>query len=124
MALEEYVGAIVLYADGQEIEVTDIRPQTNTGRKLVKTMNSTGRAKGYSKGIAEYSLSITVVLPKDVSQPDWDAMVGAKLTVMDMEGNPLYSWLDCFTTQTGEQYSVDNEARRDITVQALRKVQG
>ncbi|HBY9798441.1 TPA: phage tail protein, partial [Klebsiella pneumoniae] len=32
--------------------------------------------------------------------------------------------LDCFTTQTGEQYSVDNEARRDITVQSLRKVQG
>ena len=51
-------------------------------------------------------------------------MVGAKLTTMDMDGNPLYSYLDCFTTQTGEQYSVDNEARRDITVQSLRKVQG
>lgn len=124
MALEEYVGAIVLYADGQEIEVTDIRPQTNTGRKLVKTMNKTGRAKGYSKGIAENSLSITVVLPKDVEQPDWDEMVGAKLTIMDMDGNPLYSYLDCFTTQIGEQYSVDNEARRDITVQSLRKVRG
>ncbi|MEN0626019.1 phage tail protein [Phytobacter ursingii] len=124
MALEEYVGAIVLYADGQEIEVTDIRPQTNTGRKLVKTMNKTGRAKGYSKGIAENSLSITVVLPKDVEQPDWDGMVGAKLTIMDMDGNPLYSYLDCFTTQIGEQYSVDNEARRDITIQSLRKVRG
>ena len=109
MALEEYVGSIVLYVDGQEIEVTDIRPQTNTGRKLVKTMNSTGRAKGYSKGIAEHSLQITVVLPKNVAQPDWDEMVGAKLTLMDMDGNPLYSYLDCFTTQTGEQYGVDNE---------------
>ena len=124
MALEEYVGSIVLYVDGQEIEVTDIRPQTTTGRKLVKTMNRTGRAKGYSKGIAEHSLQITVVIPKNVAQPDWDEMVGAKLTTMDMDGNPLYSYLDCFTTQTGEQYSVDNEARRDITVQSLRKVQG
>ena len=124
MALEEYVGAIVLYVDGQEIEVTEIRPQTNTGRKLVKTMNRTGRAKGYSKGIAEFSLSITVVLPKNVAQPDWDELVGAKLTIMDMDGNPLYSYLDCFSTQTGEQYTVDNEARRDITVQSLRKVQG
>ena len=124
MALEEYVGSIVLYVDGQEIEVTDIRPQTNTWRKLVKTMNRTGRAKGYSKGIAEHSLQITVVIPKNVAQPDWDEMVGAKLTTMDMDGNPLYSYLDCFTTQTGEQYSVDNEARRDITVQSLRKVQG
>ncbi|HDL8234139.1 TPA: phage tail protein [Yersinia enterocolitica] len=124
MALEEYVGSIVLYVDGQEIEVTDVRPQTNTGRKLVKTMNRTGRAKGYSKGIAEFSLSITVVLPKNVAQPDWDELVGAKLTIMDMDGNPLYSYLDCFSTQTGEQYTVDNEARRDITVQSLRKVQG
>ncbi|MDA5091798.1 phage tail protein, partial [Klebsiella quasipneumoniae subsp. quasipneumoniae] len=97
---------------------------TNTGRKLVKTMNRTGRAKGYSKGIAEHSLQITVVLPKNVAQPDWDEMAGAKLTLMDMDGNPLYSYLDCFTTQSGEQYGVDNEARRDLTIQSLRKVQG
>lgn len=75
-----------------EIEVTDIRPQTNTGRKLVKTMNRTGRAKGYAKGIAEHQLQITVVMPKNVAQPDWDEMVGAKLTTMDMDGNPLYSY--------------------------------
>ncbi|HBR5127861.1 TPA: phage tail protein, partial [Klebsiella pneumoniae] len=66
----------------------------------------------------------TVVMPKNVAQPDWDEMVGSKLTTMDMDGNPLYSYLDCFTTQTGEQYSVDNEARRDLTIQSLRKVQG
>lgn len=83
MALEEYVGSIVLYVDGQEIEVTDIRPQTNTGRKLVKTMNRTGRAKGFAKGIAEHQLQITVVMPKNVAQPDWDEMEGAKLTTMD-----------------------------------------
>ncbi|TKI08665.1 phage tail protein [Martelella alba] len=124
MALEEYVGPIVLYMDGQEIEVTDVRTQTNTGRKLVKTMNSTGRAKGFAQGIADYQLTVTVVIPKDVAEPDWDAMEGSKLTMMDLEGNPLYSYLDCFTTQTGEQYTVDNEARRDLTVQALRKVKG
>lgn len=124
MALEEYVGAIVLYLDGTEIEVTDVRTQTNTGRKLVKTMNSTGRAKGFARGIAEYQLTVTVVIPKDATEPDWDGMEGSKLTMMDMEGNPLYSYLDCFTTQTGEQYTVDNEARRDLTIQSLRKVNG
>ncbi|EPL8560448.1 phage tail protein [Klebsiella oxytoca] len=124
MALEEYVGAIVLYWDGLEIEVTDIRPQTNTGRKLVKTMNRTGRAKGYAKGIAEHQMQITVVIPKNGTEPDWDDMVGGKLTTTDLDGNPLTSYLDCFTTQTGEQYSIDNEARRDVTIQALRKVKG
>ena len=46
MALEEYVGAIVMEVDGQEIEVTDLKEDVTTGRKLVKTMNKTGRAKG------------------------------------------------------------------------------
>ncbi len=124
MALEEYVGAIVLYVDGAEIECTDIRTSTNTGKKLVKTMNSTGRAKGFARGIAEYQLTVTVVIPSDSNEPDWDAMEGSKLTIMDMDGNPRYSYLDCFTTQTGEQYTVDNEARRDLTIQSLRKVTG
>lgn len=124
MALEEYVGAIVLYMDGAEIECTSVKTSTNTGRKLVKTMNRTGRAKGFAQGIAEYQLTVTVVIPKDMSEPDWDAMEGSKLTMMDMDGNPHYSYLDCFTTQTGEQYTVDNEAVRDLTVQSLRKVRG
>ena len=122
--MTSYVSNIFLDVDGQEIEVVSLNTTTRTGRKLVKTMNRTGRAKGYSKGIAEHSLQITVVLPKNVAQPDWDEMAGAKLTLMDMDGNPLYSYLDCFTTQSGEQYGVDNEARRDLTIQSLRKVQG
>ena len=32
------------------------------------------------------------------------------------------SYLDCFTLTVGKTYSVDNEARRDITMQALREV--
>ena len=124
MALEEYVGAIVLYMDGAEIECTDIRTQTNTGRKLVKTMNRTGRAKGFARGIAEFQLTVTVVIPENQAEPDWDAMEGSKLTIMNMDGKPKYSYIDCFTTQTGEQYTVDNEARRDLTIQSLRKVTG
>lgn len=124
MALEEYVGAVVLYMNGAEIECSDIRTQVNTGRKLVKTMNRTGRAKGFARGIAEFQLTVTVVIPMNVAEPDWDGMEGAKLTIMSMDGKPLYSYLDCFTTQTGEQFTVDNEARRDLTIQSLRKVNG
>lgn len=45
MSIKEYVGSIVLEVDSQEIEITDFDVQINTGRKLVKTMNKTGRAK-------------------------------------------------------------------------------
>lgn len=124
MALEEYVGAIVLEYNGQEIEVTNLREENNTGRKLVKTMNSSGRAKGFSRGIAEHQLTISVVIPL-TGDLDWAAMEGAKLTQYPLSGSggKRVSYLDCFTTNVGTQYQVDNEATRDLTIQALRRVE-
>jgi len=122
MALQEYAGAIVLEVDGKEVEVIDLGVNTRTGRKLVKTMNKTGRAKGFAKGIAEYDLSVTVAIPL-TGDLDWEAVEGAKLTVYPASsGGQRESYLDCFTTEVGEKYSVDNEARRDLKLQALRKV--
>lgn len=122
MALQEYAGAIVLEVDGQEVEVIDLNINSKTGRKVVKTMNKTGRAKGFAKGIAEYDLSITVAIPL-AGDLDWDAIEGAKLTIYPISpGGKRESYLDCFTTETGAKYSVDNEARRDLKLAALRKV--
>ena len=122
MALEEYVGAIVMEVDGQEIEVTDLKVDTNTGRKLVKTMNRTGRAKGFSRGIAEIQLALTVVIPAS-GDLDWAGIEGSKITEYPLSNTgKRTSYLDCFTLTVGKTYSVDNEARRDITMQALREV--
>ncbi|MFD3249464.1 phage tail protein [Rahnella aquatilis] len=123
MALEEYVGSIILEMDGQEIEVTDLKEDTTTGRKLVKTMNKTGRAKGFARGIAEYQLTISVVVPL-TGDLDWEAMEGAKVTQYPLSGSggKRVSYLDCFSTQVGATYTVDSEAKRDITVSALRRV--
>ncbi|PTU71484.1 phage tail protein [Chromobacterium haemolyticum] len=122
MALQEYAGAIVLEVDGKEVEVIDISISTKTGRKLVKTMNKTGRAKGFAKGIAEYDLSVTVAIPLS-GELDWEAIEGAKLTIYpNSAGGKRESYLDCFTTETGDKYSVDNEARRDLKLQSLRHV--
>ncbi|CDL80186.1 hypothetical protein [Xenorhabdus cabanillasii] len=121
--LEEYVGAIVLEVDGREIEVTDLDVQINTGRKLVKTMNKTGRAKGYTSGIATYDLSLSVVIPLD-GDLDWGSLVGVKITQYPVngKGGRRTSYLDCFTTEVGAKYTVDNEAKRDIKMAALREV--
>lgn len=122
MALQEYAGAIVLEVDGKEVEVIDVNVSTKTGRKLVKTMNKSGRAKGFARGIAEYDLSLTVAIPLS-GDLDWEAVEGAKLTLYPASnGGQRESYLDCFTTEVGEKYSVDNEARRDLKLQALRKV--
>ncbi|WP_141109667.1 phage tail protein [Escherichia albertii] len=122
MAIEEYVGSVVLEIDSREIEVTDLDVQINTGRKLVKTMNKTGRAKGFARGISTYDLSISAVIPEG-DEPDWENLEGVKLSVYPLNDNEKRtSYLDCFTTEVGEKYTVDSEARIDIKMSALRKV--
>lgn len=122
MALQEYAGAVVLEVDGKEVEVIDVSISARTGRKLVKTMNRTGRAKGFARGIAEYELSATVAVPL-TGDIDWEKIEGSKLTIYPLSpGGKRESYVDCFTTDVGDKYTVDSEARRDIKLQALRKV--
>ncbi|MCW2480485.1 phage tail protein [Candidatus Symbiopectobacterium sp. NZEC135] len=124
MALEEYVGAIILEINGQEIECTDLKEDTQTGRKPVKTMNKTGRSKGFSRGIREYQVTVSVVIPLS-GDLDWEGMEGVKITQYPLSGSggKKVSYLDAYSTQVGAQYTVDNEGKRDITFQALRRVE-
>ena len=122
MALEEFVGAVALEFDGREFDCTSFSASVATGRSLVRTMNRSGRAAGYRKGITQYDLSITVVIPADGSEPDWENMVGAKLSVEPIAGGQREAYLDVFTTSVGAAYEMDGEARRNISAHALRKV--
>lgn len=119
----EYIGAIVLEVDGKEVEVTKCDPKVNTGRKGVKTLNSLGRMRGFIQGIAEYTLSITAVIPSDGSEIDWENITDAKLTYYPLnQADKRTSYRGCFTTEVGESYTVDNEAVVDIQMGALEKV--
>lgn len=122
MSLQEYLGTIVMEINGQEIEIESCDTTSKTGRKLVKTMNKTGRAKGFARGIAEYDLKVTAVIPL-TGDIDWEGIEGAKITIYPQTlGGKRTSYLDCFSIDVGEKYSVDNEAKRDISMGALRKV--
>lgn len=122
MALEEYAGAIVLEWDGEEIDVVDFNVTSRTGTKPVKTMNRNRRVKGFASGIEEHELSVTVVIPL-AGDKDWLSMRGAKLTAYPASpGGKRESYLDCYTIEVGEKYSVENEGRRDVRMFAARKV--
>lgn len=123
MALQEFVGAVSLEVDSKEYEVTSLNIQTTTGRKLVKTMNKAMRAKGFSRGITSYELSISAVIPVGSAPLDWANIEGAKLTVQPVGGGPRYSYIDCFSLDAGEKYQVEGEAVIDVKLVALRKVQ-
>lgn len=123
MAMKEYVGSIVMEIDGREVEVTSVSVSAETGRKLVKTMNKTGRAKGIARGIATWELDVSAVVPLE-DDIDWEAIEGARLTLYPPpdSGGRRISYLDCFTMTVGDKYQVDGEATIDIKMGALRKV--
>lgn len=123
MALQEYVGLIILEVNGQDVEIESFSVTQKTGRKLVKTMNRSGRAKGFSKGIEEFDIKATAVIPL-TGDIDWAAIEGAKLSIYPQsEGGTRVSYLDCFTIEVGASYKIDGEAMQDITLAALRKVE-
>lgn len=121
--MEKYAGSAVLEVDGVEIEIQDLSITKITGRKLVKTMNSEGRAKGFAKGIATWEISLTAAIPIDGSEIDWAGIEDAKITIYPLnQDDKRTSYLECFTTQVGEKYTVDNEAVIDIQMNALKEV--
>lgn len=122
MALKEYLGAIVLEVNGQEIEVESLDVTKKTGRKLVKTMNRTGRPAGFAKGVEEIDLKISAVIPLS-GDIDWAAIQGAKITIYPTSPGGVHtSYLDCFTLDVGKKYTVDGEAKQDLSMACLREV--
>lgn len=122
MALEEYLGAVILEVDGQEIECDSVDVTHDTGRKLVKTMNRTGRAKGFCRGIQTFDIKVTVIIPVS-GELDWNAIEGGKLTIYPQTaGGQRITYQDVFTLKVGSKYAVDNEAKRDLELAALREV--
>lgn len=120
---EKYAGLIILEVDGREIEITKCDPKEVTGRKLVKGMNSAGRALGFAQGIKEWTISLSALVPLDGSAVNWAGIEDAKLTIYPLnKGDQRVSYLGCFVTEVGQSYTVDNEATQDIQVTALNRV--
>lgn len=114
----EYTGAIVLSVDGKDYDVESVDVTRKTGRKLVKTMNRTGKSKGFAKGVAEFDLKMT--MPVTPADPEWADIENAKVTLEPLNtGDKRVSYTGCFTIDVGEKYQVDGEAKRDITMGAL-----
>ncbi|WP_339524252.1 phage tail protein [Pseudomonas sp. EL_65y_Pfl2_R96] len=116
---DSYVGQIVLEINGTDYEVISLEPSLKTGRKVVKTMNRTGRATGTAKGIEEHDLKVSVAIPK-TGEPDWRALIDAKITVYPQDGGgQRETWTGCSLLEMGTKYQLEGEAVRDLTIAAL-----
>ncbi|MCD7046678.1 MULTISPECIES: phage tail protein [Pseudomonas] len=116
---DTYVGLIVMELNGTDYEVTSLEPTLKTGRTIVKTMNRTGKPLGTAKGMEEHDLRISVAIPK-TGEPNWRALVDAKITIYPQEGGgKRETWTGCSLVEMGSKYQVEGEATRDLTVSAL-----
>ncbi|VTY07003.1 Uncharacterised protein [Neisseria subflava] len=90
----EYVGSVTLYVGATEVEVTKIDVKNITGKKEVKTMNRTRRVKGFMRGVGQYDISFTAVVPTDGTVIDWDKIEDAKISLVpDINGARPTSYL-------------------------------
>ncbi|MCG9033284.1 phage tail protein [Laribacter hongkongensis] len=122
MALKEYVGATAVEIDGRDYDVVSFSVKRQTGRKIVKTMNRTGRAAGTCRGVETYEINLTAAIPVN-EDPDWIGVLGAKMTTEPIGGGKRKSYLDCVVIDQSEKYTVDNEAQIDVNMIALRCVE-
>jgi hypothetical protein len=120
---KEYCGTIVLEVNGVEYEAVSVDPTTKTGNKTVMTMNSKNRALGTACGVKEYSLKIEACIPLDGSEPNWENMKGATITLYPAcgSGGKREIYIGCTTEEVGSKYAVNKEAVRSISMHALDK---
>ena len=68
-------------------------------------------------------MAIEAAIPLDNSEPDWDNMKGATITIYPACGTTgkreIYT--GCTTEEVGSKYGVGSEATRSITMHALDK---
>ena len=122
---EEYVGAVVLEWDGREIECASVSSDISTGKRIVKVMNRKARARGHSKGIPDFKLSVEVPIPTDGSEPDWLTIENAKLTIVPIDSvGQREIFLGCEVETVSSKWQVEGTAMRTLSITALdRRVQ-
>jgi hypothetical protein len=114
-----YVGLIILELNGQEYDIVSLDTTNNTNRKVVKTMNRTGRPKGTAKGVNDYALTVNVAIPKS-GEPNWDTLLDAKITIYPQDGGGVrQTYTGVHLVSVGSKYNVDNEATRELSLGAL-----
>lgn len=117
----DYDGEIVLEINGQEVDIVSFDDTVNTGRKPVKTMNRTGRAKGSVNGVETIEMKITAPSPA-TGEYDWRSMKDALITIYPVS-NPTKrtTFTDSNVTSVGSKYQLEGEAVRDISLYCLKK---
>lgn len=118
----EYDGEVVVEINGQVVDVVSFDDTVTTGRKVVKTMNPTGRAKGSVTGIETIEMNLTAPAPA-TGEFNWRTMKDAQIVIYPVgNSGKRTTYIDSNVTSVGSKYQLEGEMVRDVKLYCLRKV--
>lgn len=120
-----YVDRAYLIIDGENYECDSIKVAINDKTKPVQTMNRENRAKGYSRGVIEYTLSVEVPLDLD-SEIDFYAMLedGEEFGVnVEYEGGSTHSYMQCRLSKIDIDSKEGDATKYSLDIHALDRVE-
>lgn len=123
--MAENVGPVTLSLDGQVIaQCKSVRTDVNTGRRVQKGMNPTGRPDGFTQGTPKYTLDVDVYIRKIGGAVDWDNLQGAVLAIRPrgISGKMIiYTGVMCLSYS--DAYGEEEEAVRAVKLEALDRLE-
>jgi hypothetical protein len=116
----DYVGEIQMEINGKEVDIVSFDDTFKSGKKAVRTMNKTRRAKGSTRGSETYEWKITAPAQL-VGGYKWRSMIDARIVIYPVDTPAARTtYFDSNVTDVGKKYSLDNEMVQDISGYSLR----
>ncbi|MBK0062383.1 MULTISPECIES: hypothetical protein [unclassified Acinetobacter] len=110
---DEFVGTIVLYVNGDEIDCASVNPTEQAGRKLVSTMNSKGRANKSARTTKSGAIQIEAYIPEEGAL-DWASISGATLVIESLDGSYRETYSGVGVITVGKKYQNESEATQSL----------
>lgn len=125
---ETFVDIAIVEIDGvlcRTIKSLSVDP--SDAKTPVKTMTQERRALGVTRGVAEFGVKITAVIPAGDPEIDWHRWMlnkEARLLVYDLNGDgKRISLVDVFVNSVSEKFDEGGESTYDIDGFALNRLE-
>lgn len=122
---DQYVSKVYIEANGVMYPCKSCEDKSESKAESVPTMNPTGRALGYRKGVPTYTISVEA--PIKVAGMPFDPYSlypysGDPFTVVVVrEDTTRVTYGDCKVTNVGDKGEVNGEASQSLEIEALRR---
>lgn len=123
--MAENVGPVTISLNGQVIaQCKSVRTDVNTGRRVQKGMNPTGRPDGFTQGTPKYTLDVDVYIRKIGGAVDWDNLQNAVLTICPRGiSGKMIIYTEVICLSYSEAYGEEEEAVRAVKLEALNRIE-